>query len=110
MTTGNVLANDTDPEGDPLAVLDFTQPAAGTGSVVNNGNGTFTYTPPNAAFSGSTIFTYRATDGHQPGAPAIVTITVLPSLERVWTNSAGGNWSVAANWLNGTCPGLMMSR
>ena len=104
-TTGNVLANDSDPEGDLITLFDFTQPAAGTGSVVSNGDGTFTYTPPNAAFTGTATFTYRATDSHQPSKPGLVTINVVPSFQRVWINPAGGNWSNPANWLNGVLPG-----
>ncbi len=105
VTTGNVLANDTDPEGDNISLFDFTQPKAGTGSVANNGDGTFTYTPPDAAFTGTATFTYRATDTFQTSRPATVTISVVPSPERIWTNASGGNWSVASNWLNGQVPG-----
>ncbi|MGB2984286.1 MAG: Ig-like domain-containing protein, partial [Phycisphaerae bacterium] len=61
VTTGNVLANDTDPEGDTLSVTGFTQGANGT--VVDNGDGTFTYTP-NADFSGTDSFTYTVDDGN----------------------------------------------
>jgi hypothetical protein len=103
-TTANVLANDTDPEGDTISISDFTQPASGTGTVTHNGDGTFTYTPP-SGFSGTTSFTYRATDGFQNSAPATVAITVHPSQERVWINPNGGNWSNTANWLNGQLPG-----
>jgi hypothetical protein len=62
------------------------------------------FTPP-ALFAGTTRFTYRATDGLQTGKPTEVTVTIRPSVERRWINPAGGNWSVAANWLNGVIPG-----
>ncbi len=75
--TINVLANDSDPEGDTLTVANLTQPAAGTGSVVSNGNGTaVVYTAP-AGFSGTATFTYQARDPF--GAlsnVATVTVTV----------------------------------
>ena len=41
--TVDVLANDSDLDGDPLNIDSFTQPS--NGSVVNNNDGTFTYTP-----------------------------------------------------------------
>jgi hypothetical protein len=70
--TGNVLANDHDPEGDPMTVELVTAPAVGT--VVLAPDGTFTYTPrpPN---QGADSFTYRVSDGLSWSAPATVTIT-----------------------------------
>lgn len=53
--TINVLANDTDPDGDALTITNVG-PAA-HGSVVNNGNGTLTYTPA-AGYVGFDTFTY----------------------------------------------------
>lgn len=53
--TINVLANDTDPNGDPLTVSGVGPAAHGT--VVNNGDGTLTYTPA-AGFLGVDTFTY----------------------------------------------------
>ena len=57
-----VLANDSDPEGDPLTVTSIvTVPANGT--AVINGDGTITYTPdPN--FSGVDAFQYEISDGN----------------------------------------------
>ena len=70
-----VLVNDSDPDGDPLTIVSLTQPVNGT--VVNNGNGTITYTPfPN--FSGVNTYTYTITDGNGATASATVTITVNP--------------------------------
>ena len=53
LTTGNVLANDTDLDGDSLSVDSFTQPVHGT--VTYNNDGTFTYTPT-ANYHGSDSF------------------------------------------------------
>jgi hypothetical protein len=69
--TVDVLANDSDVEGDPLAVDGVTQPANGT--VTNNGTD-LTYTP-NADFNGIDIFTYTVTDGALTDT-AVVTVTV----------------------------------
>ncbi len=71
--TGNVLAGDTDPEGDTLSITGFTQGANGT--VVSNGDGTFTYTP-NANFNGTDSFTYTVDDGNGGTDTATVNVTV----------------------------------
>ena len=70
----SVLANDLDPNGDPLTVSAVTQPAGGaaTGVVTDNGDGTVTFAPA-AAFRGTGTFTYTVTDGTDS---AIATVTV----------------------------------
>ncbi|HVW38794.1 MAG TPA: cellulose binding domain-containing protein [Pirellulales bacterium] len=71
--TINVLANDTDPNGDPLSVISITQPANGT-AVLNSG-GTITYTPK-AGFAGNDALTYTISDGRGGTASATVSLTV----------------------------------
>ncbi|SET60767.1 RHS repeat-associated core domain-containing protein [Nitrosomonas marina] len=68
-----VLANDTDTENDSLtaSLVD----AASDGVVNLNDDGSFSYTP-NAGFSGTDTFTYRAFDGTGFSDPATVSITV----------------------------------
>jgi VCBS repeat-containing protein len=73
--TVNVLANDSDPDGNPLSVASVTQPA--NGSAVNNGDGTVTYTP-NADFNGADSFTYTISDGNGGTDTATVNVTVNP--------------------------------
>ena len=46
----------------PVAVDHLGQRASGGGSLVNNGNGTWTYTPA-ANFNGPVSFSYTASDG-----------------------------------------------
>ncbi|UCH06153.1 MAG: tandem-95 repeat protein [Deltaproteobacteria bacterium] len=75
--TGNVLANDTDVDGDTLTISGFTHPTNGT--AINNGDGTFTYTP-NSGFHGEDNFTYTASDGNGGTASANVTVTVLDKI------------------------------
>ncbi|WP_425411106.1 Ig-like domain-containing protein [Hyphococcus sp.] len=72
-TTVDVLANDTDPNGDPLTVTGVAQPANGT--VVVNPDDTVTYTP-HAGFSGADNFTYTACDSDGNCDTATVTVTV----------------------------------
>jgi hypothetical protein len=70
----NVLANDTDPEGDTLSVAAVGVPAHGTATI--NGDGTLKYTPA-ANYHGADSFTYAVTDGALV-ASATVTMTVTP--------------------------------
>lgn len=56
----DVVANDTDIDGDSLFISSLSQPA--NGSVVDNGDGTVTYTP-NSGYFGSDSFTYTVSDG-----------------------------------------------
>ncbi|MBY8966170.1 tandem-95 repeat protein, partial [Algiphilus sp. NNCM1] len=63
-----------DVDGDNLTYTISTP--AGNGSVVVNGDGTFTYTP-NADFNGTDTFSYDVTDG-QETASATVTVNVAP--------------------------------
>jgi len=65
----DVLANDTDIEGDISAVVSVTNGA--NGSVSINDNGTVTYTP-NADFNGADSFTYTNAEG----TVGIVSVTV----------------------------------
>jgi hypothetical protein len=68
-----VLANDSDPDGDPLAV---NADAPAHGSVVVNLDHSVTYTP-NPDFSGSDAFTYSIDDGDGNTAQALVSVEVL---------------------------------
>ena len=71
--TIEVLANDSDPDGDPLAIVDVSEPTLGT--AVADGAGTITYTPdPNA--SGTDTFTYTISDGAFGSDSATVTVVV----------------------------------
>jgi hypothetical protein len=78
--TLNVLANDSDPEGNvPLSVVNLTQPAAGQGSVSTDGT-SVTYTPPaNVTSSFTASFTYQVQDafGARSG-PVGVSVQVSP--------------------------------
>ena len=73
--TVNVLANDSDPDGDNFSVNAFTQGM--NGSVVNLGDGVFEYTP-NAGFIGFDSFSYQVQDEFGDTSLASVMITVRP--------------------------------
>lgn len=69
----DVLANDTDAEGDALTVVGTTNPTDGTVTV--NMDNTITYTP-NANYHGTDSFTYTVSDGTNSSNAATVTITI----------------------------------
>ncbi|MEJ5914734.1 Ig-like domain-containing protein, partial [Pseudokineococcus sp. 1T1Z-3] len=79
-TSVDVLANDADPDGDPLAVADLSEPVDAGGTV----RGTLTlgpgsrllYTAPADGWAGTVTATYRADDGRLTSAPATLTVTV----------------------------------
>ncbi len=71
-----VLANDTDPEGDPLeAFLVDSTGAAGVLKLFKDGSLEYEVAP---GFVGTDTFTYVANDGTQDSAPATITFTVTP--------------------------------
>ena len=70
----NVLANDTDPEGDVLTVVSTTTPSHGV--TVINTDGTIKYTPT-IGYSGADSFGYTISDGNGNTATANVDVTIL---------------------------------
>ena len=67
-TTVDVLANDTDAEGEAISVTGT--PSAANGTVVDNGDGTLTYTP-NDGFFGTDVISYEITDGTNTTAASL---------------------------------------
>ncbi|MCY1412988.1 Bacterial Ig domain protein [compost metagenome] len=89
----NVLDNDSDPDNDvPLAIADFTQPAAGQGTVVAQGTALL-YTPPAVVSAPlNATFTYRAKDTKGLAslpATVIVNVTPKPNLPPKASNDLG---------------------
>ncbi|UCF12695.1 MAG: tandem-95 repeat protein [Thermoplasmatales archaeon] len=68
----DVLANDNDPDGDPLTIDSITQP--GNGSVSTDGN--YVYYTPNPGYNGPDQFTYSISDGNGGSDSATVYVTV----------------------------------
>jgi uncharacterized repeat protein (TIGR01451 family) len=73
VTAPGVLSNDTDVDNSTLTAVKVSNPS--NGSVALNSNGSFLYTP-NAGFSGTDSFTYKANDGSADSNTATVSITV----------------------------------
>jgi outer membrane protein OmpA-like peptidoglycan-associated protein len=68
----DVLANDTDADGDTLTISSVSQPGNGQVSI---GTGQVVYTPA-AGFTGTDSFTYTVEDGFGGQTSATVTVTV----------------------------------
>ncbi len=68
----NVLANDSDPDGDTLSITAVGTPAHGTATIAGT---RISYTPA-AGYAGSDSFTYTIADGRGGSATATVSITV----------------------------------
>ncbi|MEO0450959.1 MAG: Ig-like domain-containing protein, partial [Pseudomonadota bacterium] len=83
----NVLVNDTDPDGDAVAVTDFTQPS--NGAVTDLGGGVLEYTP-NADFSGTDTFSYTVSDGTL-STDATVSVEVLAGNRPPTANNDSGD-------------------
>ncbi|MFA5940057.1 MAG: Ig-like domain-containing protein [Sinimarinibacterium sp.] len=115
----DVLANDTDPNGDTLiiesAVVTSTVPFGEPGTLeIQPGGGLLRFTPP-AGFIGLQALQYTVSDGHGGSAIAAVTVTVLPlalppvavpDVYTVATDSAATTLDVLANDIDGAGGGL----
>ncbi len=74
-TSGNVLNNDSDPNGDPLTATAIGSLPPG---LTLDPDGSFTYNPP-AGFTGTVSVPYQACDGAGKCDTATLTLLVLPS-------------------------------
>jgi uncharacterized delta-60 repeat protein len=70
--TIDVLANDSDPDGDPLTLLAVSTPAVGSAEIVDGG---VRYTPP-INFSGVVPLVYTVGDGRGGVAMAPITLSI----------------------------------
>lgn len=75
IVTGNVLSNDSDPDGEAIVASVVSQPV--NGLVILNPNGNFIFTPLLGFLGNSSSFTYRLTDnGFIPMQSNIATVTM----------------------------------
>jgi hypothetical protein len=106
-----VLANDTDPDNDPLTAVLGSSPQHAA-SFAFAANGSFSYTPdPN--YNGPDSFTYHASDGTLSSNTVTVSIMVNSVNDAPTFGLAGSNIDVAAGagaqsvpgWATGISPG-----
>lgn len=101
-----VLANDTDPNADPLTLVSVTQP--GNGSIATNLGVSVKFMPaPN--FNGTNQFNYVITDGRGAYATGMVTIVVTPvndlplAVSKSWSlqGDQGGTFTLLGSDVDG---------
>jgi hypothetical protein len=85
----NVIANDSDADGDLLEVENFSAVSVHGGTVTAPDADHLNYAPA-SGFIGTDTFTYTATDGHYSSNAAVVTITVTASGSNSGTGNDGG--------------------
>ena len=103
--TIDVLANDTDLDGDALSVTQIDGQAVASGQTVTlaggaqatlNGNGTITYAPAVSA-NGAVSFGYAVSDGKGGTASADVGVTIAPVAIPALISVAGGTSLVSVS-------------
>ena len=113
----DVLANDSDPDGDDPMIANVGSPANGTAEVVER---QISYTP-NAGFAGTDSFDYVVSDGNGGTDDATVTVTVeaasfscaaqsdvqeadCDALVTLYVSTGGDAWTNNAGWLDPGTP------
>ncbi len=99
-TVINLLANDSDVDGNAITLTGVTQPTNGTVTILNAALGTVSYTAP-AGWSGQVNFSYTVSDGAGGTATAAVKLTVLPVI-----NGTAGNDTLTGGSTDDTLNGL----
>ncbi len=116
VTVGNVLSNDTDPDGNNLTVTASTITTPGVGTFVIGANGNFTFTPE-LNYVGPASFTYEVCDDNTPTPAcdvATVYLTVRPpaplAVDDINTVLVGGTTAgnVLTNDLGGTIAATLL--
>ena len=77
----DLLDNDSDPDNDPLSIIQVG--AASNGTVTLSDDGTNVTYSPNDPFHGTDSFTYSISDGNGGTATGTVTVTVNASVEAI---------------------------
>ncbi|WPU97007.1 MBG domain-containing protein [Mucilaginibacter sabulilitoris] len=104
-STGNVLTNDTDPDGNALTASLVTAPVNGT--VVLNADGSFTYTPNNN-YAGSDSLLYQVCDNGTPSLCDTATLVFNVSAVNQLPVAVADNYNIKTNQtLTIAAPGVL---
>ncbi|EJN03643.1 Ig-like domain-containing protein [Phyllobacterium sp. YR531] len=111
--TVNVLGNDVDPDNDPLTVTQINGQPISAGGSIDVGNGTIrlnadntlTFTP-DANYNGTTVVSYRISDGNGGFADASVTFNVnsVNDVPTIDLNNSTPGTGHSANFEEGDAP------
>jgi len=93
----DVLANDSDPDGDDLTLVGFTDRNGSLSGTIEQIGDRFLYTPPTSDFSGPDVFDYSITDGTHIVDEIVVFIDVRRYSDPVFTANAGGAEAFGGN-------------
>ncbi|QKG80546.1 cadherin domain-containing protein [Tenuifilum thalassicum] len=95
-----VLSNDEDKDGNGISIISHTNPSHGT--LVDNLDGTFTYTP-DANYNGSDSFTYTIQDGDATNPDSdVATVTITINAVNDSPSISNGSKTIDENTSNGT--------
>jgi plastocyanin/aerobic-type carbon monoxide dehydrogenase small subunit (CoxS/CutS family) len=104
LTSTDVIANDTDIDGDTLSLTAVT--TAGTGTVAINADGVSVDYTPAANFNGTEVITYTVSDGTLTDATGTLTITVNTNNYTInVTASSSANYTLSGTDFNGAVSG-----
>jgi VCBS repeat-containing protein len=92
--SGNLLGNDSDPDGDSLSTSTTPVQAPAHGVLVLQANGTFTYTP-GPGYNGTDSFVYRVIDSDGGTSTATVILTIAAVNDVPITGAPIANQSTA---------------
>ncbi len=114
--TGNILTNDSDPEGNTITItaatangttlaIGGTTTIPGVGTLSLASNGTYTFVPA-AGFVGTVNVPYNVCDNGVPSAcdQATLYLTSLKSVVKVWTGNTSTDFNTNTNWTMGVVP------
>lgn len=94
----DVLANDTDIDGDTLSIVGL--PTSADGTVAVNPDGTITFTP-NAGFTGAAVISYEMTDGTANDTAQAVVLVGLSPRDGIVSGTPGDDL-IDANYIDPT--------
>jgi plastocyanin/aerobic-type carbon monoxide dehydrogenase small subunit (CoxS/CutS family) len=104
LTSKDVIANDTDVDGDTLSLTAVS--TAGTGTVAINSDGVSVDYTPAANFNGTEVITYTVSDGTLTDATGTLTITVNTNNYTInVTASSSANYTLSGTDFNGAVSG-----
>jgi len=93
--TGNLLTNDSDPNGDNLVINTTPVSDPTNGTVTINPDGSYTYVP-NADFFGTDTFTYEVCDDASPMLCSVAAVTVTVNSVNDMPEAMDDNYTTAA--------------